>query len=236
MEAMNRRRLLLVWLSAAGPGAAAEDWTRWTDKKVLQILTNSPWAHRRRVRLEWFRREPEPPRAEEMPGATGPNMRRPGGGNPIGGIGVPRTSLPLEAELIIRWASALPVRQARALYIHRSQAGASRTLTELLEDDPEQAVLEIHGLPAQIAHKGAGSVELAAMHGVRLRLSRGRVASPVKTRADLTGLTLDLYAYFDRAAFEAPGGEIEVLADLQIARFRERFRKNLMLYGGKFEI
>lgn len=233
---MDRRTLVAGLFGTAIAGAAAEDWTRWSDKKVLEILTDSPWAHRRRVRLEWYRRDPEPPRAEEMPGATGPNMRRPGGSNPIGGIGVPRTSLPLEADLIVRWSSALPVRQARALYLHRSQSGQGRALTELLEEQPEHAIVEIHGLPAQIAHKGAGSVELAAMQGVRLRLPRGRVAAPIKTKADITGLTLDLYAYFERASLGAPGGEIEVVADLQIARFRERFRMSQMVYGGRFEI
>lgn len=227
---------MLAFLPAARPALAAEDWTQWSDRKVLEILTDSPWARRRRVRLEWFRRDPEPPRAEEIPGATGPNMRRPGGSNPIGGIGVPRTSLPLEADLIIRWSSALPVRQARALYIHRSQAGSGRALTELIGDDPGQAILEIHGLPAQIAHKGAGSVELAAMQGVRLRLGRARLASPVKTRADLAGLTLDLYACFERSSLGPPGAEIMVMVDLQIARFRERFRTSQMLYGGRFAI
>lgn len=235
-QAVDRRTWLLGCLPAVAAGGPAKDWTRWSGRQVLEILTDSPWAHRRKVRLDWYRRDPEPPRAEEMPGATGPNMRRPGGSNPIGGIGVPRTSLPLEADVIIRWSSALPVRQARALYIQRSHGGQGRALTELLEEQPEHAILEIHGLPAQIAHKGAGSVELAAMQGVRLRLPRGRMAAPVKTRADITGLTLDLYAHFERGALDPPGGVIEVVVDLQIARFRERFRASQMMYGGRFEI
>lgn len=234
---MNRRFLLLAFCAsrvAAAPGA--DDWRQWNDKKVLQMLTGSPWARRRRVRLEWFRREPAPPRAEDIPGATGPNMRRPDGGNPIGGIGVPRTSLPLEADLIVRWASALPVRQARALYLYRAQANPVRTLAELLEEEPAEAILEIHGLPAQIAHKGAGSVELAAMQGVRVVLARGKALVPLKARADLTGLTLDLYLHFDRAALAAAKGDIEVRADLQVARFKERFRVSQMFYSGRLEI
>lgn len=227
------------WLLAASPlalASAADSWTNWNERQVLRMLTDSPWAHRRRVRLEWYRREPAPPRAEDIPGATGPNMQRPGGGNPIGGIGVPRTSLPLEADLIIRWSSALPVRQARALYLYRSQQSQVRTLNELLEDEPEHAILEIHGLPAQMAHKGAGSVELAAMQGVRLRGARGRTLAPVKARADLAGLTLDLYLYFDRRAVPQLGADVEVVADLQVAKFRERFRLSEMMYGGRLEI
>jgi hypothetical protein len=235
MKRLLTRREMLAALPLA-PAAAAADWTGWSDKQVLRILTDSPWAHRRRVRLEWFRREPAPPRAEDIPGATGPNMRRPDGGNPIGGIGVPRTSLPLEADLILRWSSALPVRQARALYLYRAQQNPVRTLNELLEEQPEHAILEIHGLPAQMAHKGAATLELAALQGVRLRASRGRTLRPVKTRADLAGLTLDLYVHFDRAAVESLGGEIEVEADLQIVKFRERFRLSGMVYEGKLEI
>jgi len=234
-----KRLLTRREMFAAAPlvrAAAAADWTEWSDKQVLRILTDSPWAHRRRVRLEWFRREPAPPRAEEIPGATGPNMRRPDGGNPIGGIGVPRTSLPLEADLILRWSSALPVRQARALYLFRAQQSPVRTLNELLEEQPEHAIFEIHGLPAQMAHKGAGTLELAASQGVRLRASRGRTLRPVKTRADLAGLTLDLYVHFDRAAVESLGSEIEVEADLQIVKFRERFRLSSMVYEGRLEI
>lgn len=233
-------RVTRRWMLAAAPlaiaGAAADSWTDWNDRQVLRMLTDSPWARRRRVRLEWYRREPAPPRAEDIPGATGPNMRRPDGGNPIGGIGVPRTSLPLEADLIIRWASALPVRQARALYLYRAQQNQVRTLNELLEDEPEHAILEIHGLPAQMAHKGAGTVELAAVQGVRLRGARGRSLAPVKARADLAGLTLDLYVHFDRAAIASLGGEVEVAADLQIAKFRERFRLSQMMYNGRLEI
>lgn len=235
--AIGRRSLLLApWAALAAPAAGAGDWRDWDDRKVRRILTDSPWARRRRVRLEWFRREAAPPRAEDMPGATGPNMRRPDGGNPIGGIGVPRTSLPLEADLIVRWSSALPVRQARALYLHRAQANSSRTLPELLEERPGEAILEIHGLPAQIAHKGAGSVELAAMQGARLVLARGRGLAPLKARADLTGLTLDLYLHFDRAALASARGDIEVQVDLQIARFKQRFRVSQMYYGGRPEI
>ncbi|GIU76751.1 MAG: hypothetical protein KatS3mg004_3838 [Bryobacteraceae bacterium] len=233
MRRVTRRWVLAAPLAWAG---AADSWTNWSDKQVLRMLTDSPWARRRRVNLEWRRREPEPPRAEDIPGATGPNMQRPGGGNPIGGIGVPRTSLPLEADLIIRWASALPVRQARALYLYRLQQKPVRTLNELLEDQPEQAILEIHGLPAQIAHRGAAMVELAAMQGVRLRGARGRTLAPVKARADLAGLTLDLYVHFDRGAAASLGSEIEVVADLQIAKFRERFRLSQMMYGGRLEM
>jgi hypothetical protein len=234
---MDRRSVLLaLWVSRVPAAPGGDDWQQWNDRKVLQMLTESPWARRRRVRLEWFRREPAPPRAEDIPGATGPNMRRPDGGNPIGGIGVPRTSLPLEADLIVRWVSALPVRQARALYLYRAQANSVRTLAELLEEGPADAVLEIHGLPAQIAHKGAGSVELAAMQGVRVLLARGQALAPRKARADLTGLTLDLYLHFDRAALAAAKGDIEVRADLQIARFKERFRVSQMFYSGRFEI
>ena len=74
------------------------------------------------------------------------------------------------------------------------------------------------------------------MQGVRLRIGRGTVLAPVKTRADVTGLTLDLYAHFDRAALNPPKGEIEVAVDLQIARFRERFRPSQMVHDGRFEI
>jgi hypothetical protein len=234
---MERRSLLLApWAARALAAPAAEDWQQWSDKKVLQILTDSPWARRRKVRLEWFRREPAPPRAEDIPGATGPNMRRPDGGNPIGGIGVPRTSLPLEADLIVRWVSALPVRQARALYLYRAQANTVRTLAELFEEEAGDAVLEIHGLPAQIAHKGAGSVELVGMQGVRVIPGRGRAVPPLKARADLTGLSLDLYLHFERAALASPRGDLEVQADLQITRFKERFRTREMFYAGRFEI
>lgn len=233
---LTRRSLLLAAAPWALGRAAADTWTDWSDRQVLRMLTDSPWARRRRVRLEWYRRDPAPPRAEDIPGATGPHMRRPEGGNPIGGIGVPRTSLPLEADLIVRWASALPVRQARALYLYRAQQHPVRTLNELLEEEPEHAVLEIHGLPAQMAHKGAGAVELAAVQGVRLRGARGRLLAPLKARADLAGLTLDLYLHFDRSAVASLGGEVEVVADLQIAKFRERFRLSQMMYNGRLEI
>lgn len=224
----------------AGAGLWGGDWRSerfpaWSEATVMRVLTDSPWARVRRVRLEWHKREQRPLRAEDVPGTTGPNMQRPGLG-PLGGIGTPRSSLPLEAELIIRWTSALPVRQATALYRAREEKRAGGGAVADVDGAPADVILEIHGIPAEVGHAGAGTVEAAAVEGIVVQGPRGAVIRPSKAEAKMQGLTLDLYVHFRRAAFEAGPGALEVRADLQIFRLRERFRLREMVYGGRLEI
>ena len=126
---------MLVVVLACTALALAEDWTKpafpeWREQTVLRLITDSPWAKVSKVKLEWVKRGEQPITYKDVPGADhSPNKPF---GSPVGGIGVPRQKYPTQAELLIRWASALPVRQATALYKQREGKLDPAKLNELV--------------------------------------------------------------------------------------------------------
>ncbi|MBI5084818.1 MAG: hypothetical protein HZB13_09510 [Acidobacteria bacterium] len=222
------------------PARAAEDWNKppfpnWSDSTIARVVTDSPWAKRRTVPLEWRKREERPFSPSDVPG-TGPNANKPFG-SPVGGIGVPRTSLPYTADILIRWASALPVRQAKALYRQRDGKLDPSKIEELTGPPESDYVLEIYGVPAEVAHRGTGSIEALAVASVTMRTARGRVIKPGSAEAKLTGSTLTILVHFPRTvALERKDEEIECRGDFQIFRFAERFKLSSMMYLGRLEL
>lgn len=222
------------------PACAAADWNnppfpKWSDSTVARVVTGSPWAKRKSVPLEWRKREDRPFSPSDVPG-TGPSANKPFG-SPVGGIGVPRTSLPYTADILIRWASALPVRQAKALYRQRDGKLDASKLDELTGPPESDYVLEIYGVPAEVAHKGTGSIEALAVGSVSMRTARGRVIKPSSAEAKLNGSTLTILVRFPRTTpLEKKDGEIECRGDFQIFQFTERFKLASMMYLGRLEL
>ncbi len=204
---------------------------------MLELLTDSPWANARTVKLEWRKREDQPPITyKDVPGAD-PARRTPVG-SPVGGIGgKPRETLPDRADLIFRWASALPVRHARALYRMRDEKLPPGRLNELIGVPEDTYVLEVFGLPVVMAHQGAGSIESVFRQGTTLRTKSGRLLRPVRVEAVLGAAELTVRIHFSRVKpIEAKDREIEVTGDVQIMEFKEKFKLGSMQYQGRLEL
>lgn len=209
--------------------AAAPPLPKWNERQVMKTVTDSPWAHRSTVPLTWRKDKERPITHRDIPGADPVRERTGGGLGPLGGIGAPpKDTLPHKADLILRWASALPVRQAKAIFTkkdsHLAEFGAHYTI-------------EIFGLPAEIAHMGVESVEAIAMSGVVLRTKSGRTLKPSGAEARLQGASLTLFVHFPRKEPLRLDDEfIQIDGDLQVVRFSERFLLKKMEYGGNLEI
>lgn len=223
--------------------ALAADWDRkpfpnWSDQDVLRLLTNSPWCRPRSVDIQWHKRDRTQLDVRDIPGTSGPNAMSNRSMSPIGGIGVPKSNLPPSADLLIRWASALPIRQAVALYKARdARSDDAAALNRLVGVAGPDYVLEIHGLPAEVAHLGASTLELAATRAVTVRTASGRTLRPARSEARLDGLNVTLFLHFPRSAeITLADRELDVEADFEIFRFKERFSLRSMRYLGHLDI
>ncbi|MBL8176485.1 MAG: hypothetical protein JNK48_17550 [Bryobacterales bacterium] len=229
---------MFVLLFAAG----AADWRSkafpdWDEDTVLRVLTDSPWANARTVKLEWRKREDQPPITyKDVPGAD-PARRTPVG-SPVGGIGGKvKETLPDRADLIFRWASALPVRHARALYQLRDEKLPVGRLNAMIGVPQENYVLEVFGLPIVMAHQGTGSIEAVFRQGTTLRTKSGRLLRPVKVEAVLGAAELTVRIHFARTnPLTEKDREIEIAGDVQVMEFREKFKLGTMIYQGRLEL
>ncbi len=220
--------------------ATAADWKdkpfpNWSDDDVVQMVTDSPWAKQKSVRLKWVTEDQRRITYKDIPGNDqSPTVK---GGSPVGGIGVPRSSLPDHASFLLRWASALPVRHAKALYKLRNDKLDNSQLNGLIGAPEAGYVLEIYGLPAEIAHLGTGSVELIVTRSAYLRTKSGVKIRPNRVEAQLHATSLTILVHFPRTSpIQAGDGEIECYADLQIFEIKEKFKLGAMMYLNHLEL
>jgi hypothetical protein len=251
MTSSLTRRIWLAGLGAACGGvtaAQAADWKNaafpnWSEDAVMRLLVDSPWAHSRMVKLTWFGRKEAAGTItyRDIPGT------RPGtpasstavGGSPVGGIGSGkvRNKLPDTADLIFRWASALPVRQAKALYRAREQGEAAKApgLVESRGSSGSYA-FEIFGLPTVAAHAGTEAISARLIKSAAIRTRVGRTIRAERAQTEVTGEQLTSTIYFPRTEpVRLDDQEIEVLGDGDLFEFRERFKLRGMRYLDSLE-
>lgn len=236
------RYICLICLSAFSADWNSKPFPDWSDSTVLRLLTDSPWARPRTVKLEWVKRGEESITYKDIPGADphatqgalGPST----GGSPVGGIGGRvKSKLPDTADVIVRWVSALPMRHAKALYLKREDKLNPRPVSAWIGPPEEDYVLEVFGIPTEVAHKGTESIEAIARQYSVLKTKSGRVIRPNRVDVKLGGETLVILVHFSRnPLITEKDGELEFSADFQIFGVRERFRLGAMMYQGRLEI
>lgn len=223
------------WKNAAFPN--------WSEDSVFQLLVDSPWARPRAVKMMWYGKKEAashvtykdvPGTQPGLPSSTGP------GGSPVGGIGTGkiRNKLPETADLIFRWSSALPVRQAKALYKVREQKGQLAKAGDLVEARAGSGyALEIFGIPTVAAHAGTEAISALLTRSAIIRTKAGRVIRAARTNTELAGDILISTISFPRdEPLTVEEKEIEVSGDVQIFEFNERFRLKEMRYLDSLEI
>lgn len=237
------------FLGIAAVAAATAEWKGrafpdWDEGTVMRVLVDSPWARVRKVKFSWYgwREEARQITVRDIPG-TNPAIKASStapGGSPVGGIGSGkvRNKLPDGVDLIFRWSSALPVRQAKALFRARQQGKASQA-TETVEARPAPGyVLEIFGLPIEAGHAGAEALSARLQKSAVLRTKTGVVRRAERAQAKLTGEEFSVSIVFPRgeAALTAADGDIECSGEAELFGFRERFRLRDMTYLGSLEL
>jgi hypothetical protein len=218
----------------------ASDWKgkafpNWSEDAVLELLTDSPWAKPRTVHFTWTKRGEQPFTYKDVPGADhGPQTPI---GSPVGGIGAPKPKMPDRADIIVRWASALPVRHAKALYRQRERNLDDSKLNALIGAPAPDYVLEIFGIPALVAHQGTDTVAAVVKDSVHLRTRAGKDLRPSRVEVTLDGMNLDIRVHFSRKdPIQLADKEIEVAGDIQVFEFKEKFKVSAMVYQGHLEI
>jgi hypothetical protein len=213
----------------------AKPYTTWDERTVLRVLTDSPWSKPVTVSLTWVKREQQPASYKDIPGANGTKSNSSLG--PLGGIGAPKPKYPTKADLLVRWVSALPVRQATGVYRQRTEKLDQIRTNEIIGADGDDYVLEIFGAPVELAHSGAESVEAIAVSAVTIRTAAGRLLKPTSAKVTLQGETLAIRVHFPRTlAVQPDDRELEVSADFQIFPLKVRFRLSAMTYLGRLAL
>lgn len=238
---LTRRGFVLSAATAAGARAAFWDRKKsaeWTEEEVRRILTDSPWARVMAVPLKLEKPgERGPATWKDIPGA-GPTLpdSAPGGmiGSPVGGIGAPKPKLPQQAQIVVRWMSALPVRQALARLKYPDDPEQAR---RFLEPEEHYYVLEVLGVPSLVAYRGPELIQTELHRSSYLSTKTGRLLRPDSTYVAVQGLFLGITIRFSKSEpLTLKDGWVECGGRTELFEFRQRFELRRMLYGGRLEL
>jgi hypothetical protein len=246
---MTRRSLLL---SIAAPTAFSKPWEdgkypSWSAEDIDQLITDSPWAR------PWNSTVSVPLESKmissysqiggiglpsRIPGVSWPGGSRPGapsGRGPVSNGGP--LSLRLGVSATVRWASALPVRRAMVLQeFGRDGLEHPRALETLSRQDTDY-VIELAGLPRNIAGGETEGIRKQLLKSARLSPAGKRSAGPASVEVPGYGNLVTATLRFPRISdLNTEIGTIEFSAALGAARIAERFKLRSMVYEGRLEL
>jgi hypothetical protein len=256
---------LLSFLLAAGLWAAdfwqSKPFTEWTDKDVNRMVTDSPWAHRVTVSLggaapdlgvSGGRRGETPGGASDparpldagggsIPGDAGSGGL--GGGGGAGARGSRQLDDPMggasgqSATLIVRWYTALPMKQAITRSKYGSEAGTSPEAKKFLERADPDYVIAVSGIPKTFTGGDQEKLKKAVKEQTALNVKGRAPVGPSDVQFAPTERSVDAFFVFPKtASFTLDDKEVEFATRIGTLTVRYKFRLKDMVYNGKLEL
>ena len=242
----------IIWILAAGACCDAlgrrlladEEVPDWNDKEVEKILKDSPWAQTFTV--------------ETGKNAGGSSNRGMGGGGNMGGGGMgggggrevvaaewdastgtntTGSNYPQQTSgsstIMLRWLSALPVKQAIARAQYGDEAATSPDAVRSFEREETQYVVALIGVPPRLVKKAD---QMKSNAWLRLKGHDAIPASDAKSDLRDNGVYLTLYFPREGHELKAEDGEVGLEVKLGAKMVTRKFKLKSMLYNGKLEL
>jgi hypothetical protein len=233
---------------------AADFWeskpfTDWSDKELRRALTNSPWA--RQTNTVTTSARPSAPPADSpasgFPGGDGSLIREPNFGR-AGGLGagpattLPDTSLDQGLPVIIRWQTALPIRQAQMRGKYGKEAATAPGAKRILDQDPKVYVIAVMGIPGSLVNLGGAETAKRSIQDQTTLTVRGKPALHPEAvelvrNGDNSGDSADVLLAFPKTSpFTVADQEIDFASRIGTVDVKYRFRLKDMVVRGKLEL
>jgi hypothetical protein len=242
----NLTRRLFLGAAAASPLAATEPWERrpfpeWSAEVGDQLLTDSPWAKQLTVPFQYVapvKQWQSDWSQVEIPGVGWPRGRTPGGPRPAGtGRGGNPVPFHTEVYLVIRWSSALPIRQALALAQWGRERLREAEAAEFLSREEPDYLLGVGGFPTTMVPQGAAWLEQELIRSARVWFKDRRPLRATAAHVPEHGNHLAAELRFPRIEGGLPGdGVVEFTAEAGPIKMAQKFRLKAMFYHGRLEL
>jgi hypothetical protein len=211
----------------------------WSEGFIDKLLTDSPWAHpwkgtalqpvsNKRVLSNWSQTGVGLP----LP-IPGGGRRRSPGPNATPQSKDPELPLRVAVDLIIRWASALPIRRAMALQEFGRGRMDHPQAVETLSAEPKDMVIVFAGIPHLLVHADTQR----ELEKARLILPGHRPLTPLAVSIPSMGVLVTATLRFPRIENLAPQlNKIDLITQLGTLRIEESFKPQRMVYEGRLEL
>jgi hypothetical protein len=214
---------------------AADFWkkpfTQWSDKDVDKMMTDSPWAKSASVSMGGL-----PPQAGGLGGGGGfGHGGLPGG--PQGGAGSDIGPGAPSFNVVARWETALPIRQALVRRKYGAEADKSADAGKILAEEERSYEIVLSGPLGPFLH-GTPEESAKALNDVTALSSRrtGDI-KPAQIEVSNPGRLMEVLFVFPRSMpFTADDKEVEFSTKLGRSIVRYKFKLKDMVFNGKLEM
>lgn len=223
-----KKTAALVIVFAVGLCAAdfwqTKPFTEWTDKDITKLSGNSPWAKEFSVEM-----------GGAMPGGgggKGGGKTRDGGqtGAQEAGGGAPSLTL------IIRWQSALPVKQALVKMKYKEEAATSAEAKQILELNEPDYVVVVAGLNRGLVQGKADELKATMMAATELVIKGKEPIKPKDFRIVGQGRVDAVFSFPKTNPITEDDKEVEFQCKVGTISIKEKFRLKDMVINGKLEL
>lgn len=236
------RKTAGLFLLCAFGLVAADFWQKpyagWSDKDVTKMMTNSPWAKSDSVSMGG-------------PGGGAPAGPPPGGGGGFGGgapggpqggggsefgPGAQGASAPT-FDVVARWQSALPIRQAFVRLKFGAEADKSAEAGKLLQEEERPYEIVLSGPMGMFLRGKPGDSAKALSEVSFLSSKRTGEIKAAEIQVGKPGKEMDVVFAFPRSMpFVVDDKEVEFTTKLGASTLKYKFKLKDMVVNGKLEM
>ena len=260
---MKRLGALVVVL-ACSLGAAdfwqSKPYSEWSDKDVQKMLTASPWARQvgvgvegpaAPVRANGGRRSDTSGDPSDTPGPPvaggGVIAGADVGGGGFGGADSPGTrggrgddaagGSAQSILVMLRWQTALPLKQAAVRAKYGSEATTSPEAKRILEHEESNYVISVSGLPAAMARGDFEKLKESVKRQTSLSTKGREKLPPAEVQLAPRDKFVDAIFIFPKnQPFTPDDKEVEFSTRIGSLAVKYKFRLKDMMYNGKLEL
>ncbi len=228
--------LLLFGFALVAADFWQKPYTEWSDKDTAKMMTNSPWAKSASVSMGG----PGGGAPQAMPAGGGFGGGAPGG--PQGGGGSEfgpgaQGSSPPTFDVVARWQSALPIRQAFVRLKFGAEADKSVEAAKILEQQERPYEIVLSGAMGMFLGGKPGDAAKALGEVSFLSSSRTGAIKAAQVEVGKPGKTMDVVFAFPRSMpFTVEDKEVEFATKLGASNLKYKFKLKDMVVNGKLEM
>lgn len=228
---MHLKYALAAALTLLPLGAAdfwqAKKFTEWNEKQCKRILEDSPWARQVTLSDDTTRRSRK---GGGMADSSSPRKRGADQG------GAPPEAAPT-VMAIIRWHTALPMKQAIARSKFGDAAATTPEAVQMLNRKEDRYVVGVANLPSSSVPAAPDEVK----PNVRIKVKGKPDIMLENVQAQRQGRRTDLFLFFPKGRDGAPvielnDEEVELEVSLPDLKINRKFKLKEMVFDGKLEI
>ncbi len=211
-------------------------YSSWSHKEIFKMLEDSPWARKAYVKMK-------------VTGGMGPpggggGMGFPGGGggmgspSGMGGMGPPGgMGAPPEMQVILRWHSALPIKQAIARLRYKDKVETSEEAAKVLDREESAYIVGIIGMPGPAAFYQPDTLK----SGAQLRIENLPPIQAVQILTDQEVGKTNFYLVFPKLEDGAhrirlEDKNVEFFLKTDSIEIKRKFMLKDMVYFGNLEL